>query len=77
MPAGMLGLLSYGEQQVDAELDKAYKKFGRFLTEGEVTAVAYQVTNMVYVMCKNTGGFDAPLLKTSQAPTAAQHKRKA
>ena len=78
MPAGMLGLLSYGEQQVDAELDKAYKKFGRFLSEGEVTAVAYQVTDMIYEMCKNTGGFDTPLLETSPAPAAAaQNKRKA
>ena len=77
MPAGMLGLLSYGEQQVDAELDKAYKKFGRFLSEGEVTAVAYQVTDMIYEMCKNTGGFDTPLLKTSPAPAAAQNERKA
>ena len=77
MPAGMLGLLSYGEQQVDAELDKAYKKFGRFLSEGEVTAVAYQVTDMIYDMCKNTGGFDTPLLQSSPAPATATKKRKA
>ena len=77
MPQAMLGLLSYGEHQVDAELDKAYKKFGRFLSEGEVTAVAYHVTNMIYDMCKNTGGFDTPLLQSSPAPATTTKKRKA
>ena len=67
MPAGMLGLLDYGEQQV--ELDKAYKKTGQFLSQGEVVTIATQITDMMYVMCKNTGGFDTPLLKTSPAPT--------
>ena len=77
LPQGMLGLLSYGEQQVDAELEKAYKKFGRFLSEGEVVAVAQQVTNMIYAMCKNTGGFDTPLIKSSPAQAVAPKKRKA
>ena len=79
MPQAMLGLLSYGEHQVHAELDKAYKKFGRFLSEAEVTTIAYQVTDLVYDMCKNTGGFDTPLLTScpAQALAPAPKKRKA
>lgn len=77
MPEYMLGLLSYGEQQVDADLDKAYKKLGRFLSQGEVVAIASQVTDLIYDMCTNTGGFDTPLLQSSPAPATATKKRKA
>ena len=75
MPPGMLGLLSYAETQVDVELDEAYKRAKRFLSEGEVVAVASQVTDLIYDMCKNTGGFDTPLLQICPAP--ATKKRKA
>ena len=77
MPPGMLGLLSYVEEQVDKELDKAYKSLGRFLPEAEVTSIAYQVTILIADMCKNTGGFDTPLLTTRPAQALAPMKRKA
>ena len=74
MPESMLGLLSYGEQAVDMQLISKQKDVGRFLTEAEVAKIAWQVTDKIYDMCKNTGGFAITLLTACPAPT---QKRKA
>ena len=55
MPESMFGLLSYGEQAVDMELMGKHKELCRFLTEAEVTNVAWQVTDK-YMRCAKAQG---------------------
>ena len=67
MPVGMLSLLNWGDDRVDHELEKAYAEAGRFLTDTEVQTVAMRVTDKMFELCSNTGGFDVPLLKETPA----------
>ena len=74
MPESMLGLLAYGEQAVNNELLRKQKEVGRFLTEAEVARTAWQVTDKISGMCKDTGGFTVPLLTGCPAPVGQKQK---